>query len=61
MAGLAGTAGALGGVIFAAAAGEVLEHTHNYAPLFAVAGTVYLVALFAFHRLAGHLPDVAPA
>ena len=61
MAGLAGTAGALGGVIFAAAAGEVLEHTHNYAPLFAVAGTVYLGALFAFHRLAGHLPDVAPA
>ncbi|MGD0680743.1 MAG: MFS transporter [Terracidiphilus sp.] len=61
MSGLAGTFGALGGVVFAAGAGEVLQHTHNYSPLFIVAGMVYLVALFAFDRLAGHLPDVVPA
>jgi MFS transporter, ACS family, hexuronate transporter len=60
MAGLAGTFGALGGVIFAATAGEVLQHTHNYASLFVVAGTVYLVALFVFDRLVGRLPDLAP-
>jgi ACS family hexuronate transporter-like MFS transporter len=61
MAGAAGTAGALGGVVFAGLAGEILQHTHSYAPLFIISGSVYLVALFAFDRLAGRLPDVAPA
>ena len=61
MAGAAGTAGALGGVVFSAMAGEILQHTHSYAPLFIISGSVYLVALFAFDRLAGRLPDVAPA
>jgi ACS family hexuronate transporter-like MFS transporter len=57
MAGLAGTFGALGGVVFSASAGEVLQHTHSYAPLFITSATVYLIALLVFHRLAGQLPQ----
>ena len=58
--GMAGTAGALGGVVFSVFAGEVLQHTHSYQPLFIVSGVVYLLALFAFDRLSGRLPQVAP-
>lgn len=59
--GMAGTAGALGGVVFSVFAGEVLQHTHSYQPLFFVSGVVYLVALFAFDRLAGRLSEAAPS
>jgi ACS family hexuronate transporter-like MFS transporter len=60
VAGMAGTAGALGGVVFSVFAGEVLQHTHCYQPLFMVSGVVYLIALFAFDRLAGRLPQASP-
>ncbi|HTV66251.1 MAG TPA: hypothetical protein VMD98_11635, partial [Bryocella sp.] len=59
--GMTGTAGALGGVVFSVFAGEVLQHTHSYQPLFLVSGVVYLIALFAFDRLSGRLPQVAPS
>jgi ACS family hexuronate transporter-like MFS transporter len=43
--GLGGAAGALGGVLMATAAGQVLQWTGSYVPLFVYAGTAYLIAL----------------
>ncbi len=43
--GIGGTAGAIGGMAMAKYAGFVLDNMNTYAPLFAVAGTAYFVAL----------------
>ena len=44
--GIGGMAGAVGGMVFAAAVGHCLQWTHSdYAPLFLVCGAAYLVAL----------------
>ncbi|MBI3877842.1 MAG: MFS transporter [Verrucomicrobia bacterium] len=57
--GIGGMAGAAGGIIFSSAAGHVLEWTGgNYAPIFAVCGATYLVALAIVHALA---PKLEPA
>ncbi len=45
-------AGALGGAIFAAVAGHILQLTHSYAPLFVYSGFAYLVALVLLRTLA---------
>ncbi|MEO6966830.1 MAG: MFS transporter, partial [Acidobacteriaceae bacterium] len=43
--GIGGTGGALGGTLFAAAAGYLLNRTHNYSMLFTVCGCSYIVAI----------------
>ncbi|MGO8718429.1 MAG: MFS transporter [Acidobacteriaceae bacterium] len=53
--GIGGTAGALGGAVFAIVAGLVLSRTHNYSLLFAVCGCSYLLALLIFQLLVPHL------
>jgi ACS family hexuronate transporter-like MFS transporter len=45
-------AGALGGAIFAAVAGNILQLTHSYVPLFLYSGSAYLVALLLLRTLA---------
>lgn len=42
--GIGGTAGALGGVLIASAAGFILQYMHTYAPLFFIAASAYIVA-----------------
>ena len=50
--GLGGMAGSIGGMFVATAAGWILESTGSYWPLFAVAGSAYLIALALIHLLA---------
>ena len=49
--GLGGMAGAIGGLLLAAAAGFILQFTGSYLSLFILAGIVYLPALLIFHLL----------
>ncbi|MFL6734417.1 MAG: MFS transporter, partial [Sphingomicrobium sp.] len=49
--GIGGTAGALGGMFFSLYIGQVLERLGSYTLIFAVAGSVYLIALFFIHLL----------
>ena len=49
--GIGGTAGSIGGMLIATATGFVLQFTGSYMILFAVAGSVYLIALFLFNLL----------
>jgi MFS family permease len=49
--GIAGAAGALGGMVMAKYAGFVLDALGSYAPIFAVAGSAYILALLALHLL----------
>ncbi len=53
--GIGGTIGAIGGMFFSKYAGVVLGHGENYAPLFAVAGAAYFLALIAIHLLSPKL------
>ena len=53
--GIGGTAGALGGTLFAAFAGYLLNRTHNYSMLFAVCGCSYVVAVALFQLLVPRL------
>lgn len=57
--GIGGTAGAVGGVLLAWAAGQILQQTHDYKWLFAVCGFVYLFSLLCFHLMAPRLPNVS--
>jgi MFS transporter, ACS family, hexuronate transporter len=50
--GIGGMIGAVGGALFAFFAGHVLQLTHSYASLFAIASSAYLVALFGLYLLA---------
>jgi len=43
--GLGGMAGAIGGMVFSASAGFILEWTRNYLSLFIISGSAYLIAL----------------
>ncbi|MFZ0745886.1 MAG: MFS transporter [Terracidiphilus sp.] len=45
-------AGALGGAIFAAVAGHILQFTHSYVPLFLYSAFAYLLALLILRTLA---------
>lgn len=51
-------AGALGGAIFQPIAGNILQLTHSFVPLFAFSGCAYLVALALLRMLA---PGLKPA
>ena len=56
--GIGGTAGAIGGMLFALYIGQILERLGSYTLIFAVAGSVYLVALLLIHLL---MPKMNPA
>ena len=56
--GIAGGAGACGGIFIAGFAGFILQTTKSYVPLFLIAGTAYLVA-FAIVQLIS--PSLRPA
>lgn len=56
--GIGGTAGAVGGMLMAKYAGYILDSIGSYAPLFAVAGSAYFLALLAVHLLSPRLARV---
>lgn len=56
--GLGGMAGAIGGMLVATLAGFILQLTGSYLVLFAICGSVYLIALYVFNRLAPNLEQV---
>jgi len=60
VAGIGGTAGSIGGVLFAIVTGWILDVTRRYGLLFAVAGGAYLLALLCVALLAPGLrgPDL---
>jgi ACS family hexuronate transporter-like MFS transporter len=49
--GIGGMAGAIGGMIFAKFTGYILEWTHDYRILFAIAAFVYLVNVLIMHLI----------
>jgi ACS family hexuronate transporter-like MFS transporter len=53
--GIGGTLGALGGMLFSMYVGKVLDSLGTYAPIFAVAGGSYFIALLAIHLLSPRL------
>ena len=53
--GIGGTAGALGGMFFSLYIGQVLERIGSYGLIFAVAGSVYLIALLIIQLLSPSL------
>ncbi len=53
--GIGGMAGAIGGMMIARFVGYILDSTGSYAPIFAVAGSAYLVALIALHLVSPRL------
>jgi ACS family hexuronate transporter-like MFS transporter len=52
-------AGAVGGMLFSAAAGHILEPTGSYYTLFIIAGSVYLLALGIIQILAPRMKPVS--
>lgn len=56
--GLGGMAGSIGGMIFSASAGYILEITGSYLSLFVISGSAYLIALAIFHGLVPKLTPV---
>jgi ACS family hexuronate transporter-like MFS transporter len=56
--GIGGMAGSVGGVLLSTSAGYILQFTHSYASLFALAATVYLVAFGVVCLLAPGLRKV---
>jgi ACS family hexuronate transporter-like MFS transporter len=56
--GIGGFAGAIGGFFLLLASGYIKQVTGSYAILFAIASTVYLLALLAIHFLS---PELKPA
>ncbi|HEX4739266.1 MAG TPA: MFS transporter [Allosphingosinicella sp.] len=59
--GIGGTAGAVGGMVFSAYIGQVLERVGTYSLIFYVAGSVYLIALAIIHWLTPRLEVVEVA
>lgn len=53
--GIGGTAGAIGGMLIAKFVGYMLDLSDSYAPIFAVAGSAYLLALLAIHVISPRL------
>ena len=58
--GIGGTAGAIGGMLFALYIGQILERLGNYTLIFAVAGSVYLIALLLIHLLMPRMDSALP-
>jgi ACS family hexuronate transporter-like MFS transporter len=56
--GIGGMAGSIGSVLFAFYAGHVLQLTHSYVSLFAIASGAYLIALIFLYALAPGLKKV---
>ncbi|MCG6120296.1 MAG: MFS transporter [Blastomonas sp.] len=56
--GIGGMAGAIGGMLMAKYAGYVLDSVGNYTPIFALIGSMYLIALLIIHLLS---PKLEPA
>jgi ACS family hexuronate transporter-like MFS transporter len=56
--GLGGMAGSIGGMLIATLAGFILEFTGSYLVLFAICGSVYLLAFLIFNKLAPQLEQV---
>lgn len=56
--GIGSMAGSVGGALLATYAGHILQLTHSYASLFAIAASAYLVALFVLGLLAPGLKKV---
>jgi ACS family hexuronate transporter-like MFS transporter len=56
--GIAGTAGAIGGILMQAASGRIREMTGSYLTMFLIAGSAYVVAVLTIHGLT---PRLAPA
>jgi ACS family hexuronate transporter-like MFS transporter len=56
--GIGGTVGAIGGIFFSLYIGKILDSIGSYAPIFAVAGGSYFVALLLVHLLSPRLARV---
>ncbi len=56
--GIGGTVGAIGGMLMAKFTGYILETTGSYTPIFAVAGSTYLIAVIVIHLLSPRLARV---
>jgi ACS family hexuronate transporter-like MFS transporter len=56
--GIGGTVGAIGGALMSKYAGDVLDRLGTYAPLFALAGAAYFLALLSVHLLSPGLKRV---
>jgi ACS family hexuronate transporter-like MFS transporter len=56
--GIGGMAGSIGGFLLATSAGIILQFTHSYASLFAIAASAYLIALGVILLLAPELKKV---
>ncbi|WCT74742.1 MFS transporter [Sphingomonas naphthae] len=56
--GIGGTVGAIGGMMMAKFTGYILETTGSYTAIFAVAGSVYLIAILVIHLLSPRLARV---
>ena len=56
--GIGGFAGAVGSMLISTFTGFILQFTGSYVPVFAMAGSAYLIALVIVHRL---VPDLRPA
>jgi MFS transporter, ACS family, aldohexuronate transporter len=56
--GIGGTAGAIGGMLLSKYTGWVLDRVGTFAPIFALGGSAYLLALLVVHVLS---PRLAPA
>jgi ACS family hexuronate transporter-like MFS transporter len=57
VAGLVGFGGAMGGVAFGQLAGYLLDHAHGYGPVFALAGSLHVLA---FITIALAIPRIGP-
>ncbi|MGH7494754.1 MAG: MFS transporter [bacterium] len=53
--GIGGMGGAIGGMLIALVAGEILQTTGSYVPIFIIAGMTYLAALLIIHLLVPRL------
>jgi ACS family hexuronate transporter-like MFS transporter len=56
--GIAGMAGAIGGMLIAWTTGRILQWTGSYYIVFIIAGSAYLVALAVIHTI---VPTLEPA
>ncbi len=56
--GIGGTVGAIGGMMMAKFTGYILETTGSYTPIFAVAGSTYIIAVIVIHLLSPRLARV---
>jgi ACS family hexuronate transporter-like MFS transporter len=57
--GIAGMAGAVGGILMQAGSGRIKEWTGSYLAMFMIAGSVYVLSVLVIHALAPSLEPVA--